>query len=154
AILVERVTAGASGVTPDVPRVHGSYRGTLSADGTAITGVWTQRDGDHVLNFVRATTDTAWSFDQSPHTVKFVNVDAGVKLEVLDWGGTGTPVVLLAGLGDNAHVFDQFAPKLKAKFHAYAITRRGFGASEAPSPAGENYSANRLGDDVIAVLES
>jgi pimeloyl-ACP methyl ester carboxylesterase len=154
AILVEKITVGASEVTLDVPRVHGSYRGTLSADGTAITGVWTQRNGDHVLNLVRATKDTAWDLDQSPHTVRFVNVDAGVKLEVLDWGGTGIPVVLLAGLGDNAHVFDQFAPKLKAKYHAYAITRRGFGASDAPLPAGDNYSANRLGDDVIAVVDT
>jgi pimeloyl-ACP methyl ester carboxylesterase len=154
AILVEKVTVNASAVTLEVPRVHGSYRGTLSADVTTITGVWTQRNGDQILNFVRATTDTAWALDQSPHTVRFINVDAGVKLEVLDWGGTRTPVVLLAGLGDNAHTFDQFAPKLKAKYHAYAITRRGFGASEAPLPAGENYSANRLGDDVIAVLDT
>jgi pimeloyl-ACP methyl ester carboxylesterase len=63
-------------------------------------------------------------------------------------------VVLLAGLGDTAHIFDQFVPKLKAKYHAYAITRRGFGASDAPLPAGENYSANRLGDDVIAVVDT
>jgi hypothetical protein len=56
-----------------------------------------------------------WDLDQSLHSVTFVGVDAGVKLEVMDWGGTGTPVVLLAGLGDTAHIFDQFAPKLKAE---------------------------------------
>jgi len=39
-------------------------------------------------------------------------VDDNVKLEVLDWGGTGRPLVLLAGLGNTAHVFDDFAPKL------------------------------------------
>ena len=154
AIPVQTITVSASVVTLEVPRVHGSYRGTLSADGTAITGVWTQRNGDHVLNFVRATKGSAWALDQSRHTVSFVNVDAGVKLEVLDWGGAGTAVVLLAGLGDNAHAFDQFAPKLKAKYHVYGITRRGFGASDAPLPAGGNYSANRLGDDVIAVLDT
>jgi pimeloyl-ACP methyl ester carboxylesterase len=50
---------------------------------------------------------------------------------VLDWGGSGQPLVLLTGLGDNAHVFDKFAPKLTASYHVYGITRRGYGASSA-----------------------
>jgi pimeloyl-ACP methyl ester carboxylesterase len=77
-----------------------------------------------------------------------------VKLEVLDWGGTGRPLVLLAGLGNSAHGFDKFAPKLLAKYHVYAISRRGYGASDSPVPTGENYSADKLGDDVIAVLDA
>ncbi len=67
--------------------------------------------------------------DPSPHTVRFVTVDKKVRLEVLDWGGSGRPVVLLAGGGNTAHVFDEFAPKLTANCHIYGITRRGFGAS-------------------------
>ncbi|HXP79866.1 MAG TPA: alpha/beta hydrolase, partial [Verrucomicrobiae bacterium] len=43
--------------------------------------------------------------DPSPHTVQFVTVDTNVKLEVLDWGGVGRPLVLLAGGGNTAHVF-------------------------------------------------
>jgi len=50
--------------------------------------------------------------DPSPHTIRFVTVEKGVRLEVLDWGGSGRPLVLLAGGGDTAHVFDDFAPKL------------------------------------------
>jgi len=84
---------------------------------------------------------------------QFVTVEPGVKLEVLDWGGTGRPVVLLAGLGSTAHVFDAFATKLTSKYHVYGITRRGFGASDTPPVEGKNYSADRLGDDVIAVLD-
>ena len=38
-----------------------------------------------------------------------VEVAPGVELEVIDWGGSGPPMVLLTGLGDNAHVYDQFA---------------------------------------------
>lgn len=90
--------------------------------------------------------------DMSPQTVQFVMVEPGVKLEVLDWGGTGRPVVLLAGLGSSAHVFDKFATKLTGKYHVFGITRRGMETSNAPTPALENYSADRLGDDVIAVL--
>jgi non-heme chloroperoxidase len=89
--------------------------------------------------------------DSSPHTTRFVTVEKSVRLEVLDWGGSGRPLVLLAGGGDTAHVFDNFAPKLTPSFHVYGITRRGFGESGF-SP--EGYGADRLGGDVLAVLDS
>jgi len=89
--------------------------------------------------------------DSSPHKVQFVTVEKGVRLEVLDWGGSGHAVVLLAGGGDTAHVFDDFAPQLAGGFHVYGITRRGFGASGFAASAN---TADRLGDDVLAVLDS
>jgi len=92
----------------------------------------------------------AWR-DPSPHHVQFVNVDGNVRLEVLDWGGAGRPIVLLSGLGNTAHVFDDFAPKLTGAYHVYGITRRGYGASSAPT---SGYDAYRLGDDVVAVFDS
>ncbi len=88
--------------------------------------------------------------DSSPHKIQFVTVEQGIRLEVLDWGGSGRPVILLAGLGNDAHVFDRFAPKLAAGYHVYGITRRGFGASSAPATG---YSAERLGEDVLAVMD-
>jgi hypothetical protein len=72
-------------------------------------------------------------FDTSGHKVSFVTVEPGVQLEILDWGGTGTPLVLLTGLGDNAHVFDQFAYQFNDRFHVIGITRRGFGRSSQPA---------------------
>ena len=36
----------------------------------------------------------------------------------------------------------------------YGITRRGFGASNAPAPDKDNYSADRLGDDILAVIDA
>ena len=89
--------------------------------------------------------------DTSTHQVRFVSVEENVRLEVLDWGGSGRPVVLLAGLGGTAHDFDEFAPKLAASYHVYGITRRGFGRSSSPF---FGYSADRLGDDVLAVTDS
>jgi len=103
------------------------------------------------LDLQRATKETAWVRDASPHKVQFVTVDNGVKLEVLDWGGTGRPLVMLAGLGNTAHVFDKFALKLTPKYHVYGITRRGFGDSSVPD---SGYGADRLGDDVLAVIEA
>lgn len=96
--------------------------------------------------------------DSSTHKVQLVTVDEKVQLEVLDWGGPNQEgvspsrsLILLAGLGNTAHVFDNFAPKLAAAYHVYGITRRGYGASSAPE---FGYSADRLGDDVLAVIEA
>jgi len=85
------------------------------------------------------------------NAAQFITVDKDVKVEVLDWGGTGRPLVLLAGLGGTAHDFDTFARKLTDRYHVYGITRRGFGASSAPT---SGYSADRLGDDVLAVIDA
>ena len=89
--------------------------------------------------------------DPSPHSVQFVEVAENVRLEVLDWGGTGRPVVLLAGGGNTAHVYDEFAAKLTASYHVYGITRRGFGSSGF---AATDEPAERLGDDVVAVIDA
>src|SRR5215469_8809525 len=82
--------------------------------------------------------------DPSPHKVQFATVEEGVRLEVLDWGGSGSNVVLLAGSGNTAHVFDGFAEKLTSFCHVYGITRRGFGASSHPDTG---YAEARLAQD-------
>jgi non-heme chloroperoxidase len=89
--------------------------------------------------------------DTSPHTQCFVEVEPGVELEVLDWGGTGRPVVLLAGRGSTAHVFDELAPKLTPHYRVYGITRRGHGNSTATL---SGFLADSLADDVLAVMDS
>jgi pimeloyl-ACP methyl ester carboxylesterase len=88
--------------------------------------------------------------DPSPHTIRFVAVDKDVRLEVLDWGGSGRPLVFLAGGGNTAHVFDEFAPRLTTNNHVYGITRRGFGASGFSS---SEKVVDRLRDDVLAVID-
>ena len=92
--------------------------------------------------------------DSTPHKVQMVTVEPGVRLEVLDWGGSGSPLIFLAGAGDTAHRFDGFAPQFTKQHHVYGITRRGFGASSSPAPANGNYSADHLGDDVLAVMKA
>ncbi|MFI5250116.1 MAG: alpha/beta fold hydrolase [Gemmatimonadales bacterium] len=94
---------------------------------------------------------TAIWHDPSPHAVKFVTVAQGVRIEVLDWGGTGEPLVFLNGLGNTAHIFDDFAPRFTDRFHVLALTRRGWGASSHPP---QSYSIPVLVDDVHAVLDS
>jgi non-heme chloroperoxidase len=129
----------------------GAYQGKLSSSGNTIIGTWTQSK-PLPLTFVRATKQTTWEIDPTPHRVQFIAVEKGVKVEVLDWGGSGRPLILLPGLGDSAHVFDKFALKLTPNYHVYGITPRGTGASDSPSPETANYSADRLGDDIVAVI--
>ena len=89
--------------------------------------------------------------DPSKHKVQLVTVEDGVRLEVLDWGGAGRPVVLLAGLGFTAHVFDGFAEKLTDSYHVYGITRRGYGASSQPA---SGYTEQRRAEDDLRVFDA
>lgn len=146
---VTSITFDGAKLKLSVPDVAATYEGTLSTDHTSIEGTWTQR-ASTTLALHRQTKENAW-LDLSPHKVQLVTVDKDVKVEVLDWGGSGRPIIFLAGLGNSAHIFDGFATKLTPKYHVYAVTRRGFGASSAPA---EGYSADRLGDDVYAVIDS
>jgi pimeloyl-ACP methyl ester carboxylesterase len=132
------------------------FQGSVDALGTTITGTLTAAAGGpnaprvRALAFVRPSPATAWR-DSSAHHARFITVEPNVQLEVLDWGGTGRPVVLLAGLGNSAHVFDDLAPKLADRYHVYAITRRGFAPSSIPT---SGYLADSLADDVLTVLDS
>jgi pimeloyl-ACP methyl ester carboxylesterase len=107
-----------------------------------------------LIAFLILSQEASAQRDSSAHKVRFVTVEPGVRLEVLDWGGSGRPLIFLAGAGDTAHRFDGFAPQFTAQHHVYGITRRGFGASSKPTPANGNYSADHLGDDVLAVMKA
>jgi non-heme chloroperoxidase len=104
-----------------------------------------------LVNRVALAQSTGAWHDPSKHSVRFVTMDDGVRLEVLDWGGPGKPVVLLAGLGFTAHVFDGFAEKLAESCHVYGITRRGYGASSRPATG---YGEQRLAKDDLQVFDA
>jgi pimeloyl-ACP methyl ester carboxylesterase len=95
-------------------------------------------------------------FDGTPHKKILVTVDNGVQLQVLEWGGAdkSRTLVLLTGLGDNAHVYDQFAFQFTDFFHVIGITRRGYlPSSQQPGPApGAGYDLGTRASDDIAVL--
>ncbi len=88
--------------------------------------------------------------DTSPHAEHFVQVN-GVKLEYLDWGGKGEPLVLLTGYGATAHTFDTFAPRLTTRFHVLAFTRRGLPPSDRPS---SGYDLATLTGDLDGFLDA
>jgi non-heme chloroperoxidase len=130
--------------TPQISRTKSYFRGAVAGRVRRLIQCLTLS----VSLFAAAQTSSS-----APRT-QFVTVDQDVRLEVLDWGGTGRPLVFLAGLGNTAHTFDKFAPRFTGKYHVYGITRRGFGASSRPAPTNANYTADRLGDDVLAVLDA
>lgn len=102
-----------------------------------------------ILALLIISTATASSATNS----QFIDVGDGVKVEVLDWGGVGRPVVLLPGSGNTAHVFEDFAPKLIqcCHVHAYGITRRGFGLSSKPR---RGYATPDLAEDDFLVIQA
>ncbi len=97
-----------------------------------------------------STSQAVHWVDSNGHANRRVRVgDADVH--VIDYGGRGPALVFLAGLGNSAHVFDEFAPRFADEYHVLGLTRRGYGESSKPR---EGYDTRRLGDDVIAVLDS
>ncbi len=151
-ILMESVNLQNSNITLVWDNGQSRYEGKISADGTSIDGLYTSGVFSFPLKIQRTNKDTAWKTDVGNHRVLFITVDSNVKLEVLDWGGSGKALILLAGMNQDAHTFDYFAPKLVAAgYHVYGITRRGIGESSIPL---SGYSADQLGDDVLAVIEA
>jgi non-heme chloroperoxidase len=86
-----------------------------------------------------------------PPKTWFVTVAPDVQLQVLDWGGSGEAMVFLTGLGDSAHVYDDFAWQFTDYFHVIGITRRGYGSSSKPETGYD--LPTRVADD-IAVLKA
>jgi pimeloyl-ACP methyl ester carboxylesterase len=158
-VSVVAVSGNSVHFAPD--KSEGKFDGTLSDDGNTITGTWKMLYGppSQPLTFTRTVKKDEWVLDASPHKVHFVMVQKGVKLEVLDFGGgsgggKGPPLIFLAGLYGTGHSFDGFAEKFTGKHHVYAITRRGFGASSLAPLTDANYDADRMGEDVVAVMEA
>lgn len=92
---------------------------------------------------------TPW-VNPSPHTQRFVQVGSNATVEVLDWGGSGRPLVLLAQLGQTAHIYDEWAPTLARTHRVVGVTRRGYGASST----GGAFSMEELATDILRVLDA
>ncbi|MFC8789385.1 alpha/beta fold hydrolase [Streptomyces cinereoruber] len=74
----------------------------------------------------------------------------GVRLSCRDWGGSGTPVVLLHGLAGHAGEWDAVASALSPRHRVVAVDQRGHGASERRP---RDVSRAAYVADVVAVLE-
>lgn len=103
-------------------------------------------------------TDADWAdwTDPSAKHVHFIAVpghaNRDVRLEVLDWGGHGPALVLLAGLGESGHIYNDLAPRLTDRFRVIALTRRGHGASSHADTS--TYVLDTLAADIGTVMDS
>ena len=88
----------------------------------------------------------SWS-DRSPHNEAFVTVN-GIRLQYLDWGGSGEALILIHGIGGNPHHFDDLAPAFTDRFHVIAYARRGHGRSDAEPP----YDGDTLVEDLRGLM--
>jgi pimeloyl-ACP methyl ester carboxylesterase len=79
----------------------------------------------------------------------FVTVN-GARLNYLDWGGHGTGMVFIHGLGDSPHAYDEIAPKFRDRFRVIAYARRAHGQSQVVGP----YTHGVLAEDLRQLLDS
>jgi hypothetical protein len=63
--------------------------------------------------------NAALTFAAAPVS-RMVNVNS-VSLEYLDWGGSGPPMVFLAGLGDPPYIYNELASELTSRSHCYGM---------------------------------
>ena len=73
----------------------------------------------------------------------------GVQIGYLSWG-EGPALILIPGLGENPHIFDQLALALGDRFRVIAYARRGTHPSEARPP----YDAATLTGDLVALMDA
>ncbi len=90
----------------------------------------------------------SWS-DDSPHKSGFVNAN-GIRLQYLDWGGSGPALILIHGYRANPHYFDDLAPAFTDRFRVIAYARRGHGESDATGP----YDGATLTEDLRGLMDA
>ncbi len=73
----------------------------------------------------------------------------GGELHLLEWSREGVPLLLLHGFGNEAHIWDHFAPVVAPHYRTLALDHRGHGQSDW-DPEGR-YPIDALVEDVEAV---
>lgn len=109
---------------------------------------------NYLITLILAFSTSLWAQEGNeiiPPKVRFIDLEPGVSLELLDWGGQGQPLLFLAGLGNTAHVYDKFAHHFTSDYRVYGLTRRGYGASSQPK---YGYDVPTLATDIRGVLDS
>ena len=89
--------------------------------------------------------------DKKPYRATRFVVANGVKLNYVDWGGKGEPLLFLAGFGNDGYAFDPVAGRFTDKFRVLGLTRRGFGMSEKPK---SGYDTATRVEDIRAFLDA
>ncbi len=73
----------------------------------------------------------------------------GLDLHLLEWSEAGVPLLLLHGFGNEAHIWDDFAPEVAPYYRTLALDHRGHGESSWDPE--RRYDLDTLVRDVEAV---
>lgn len=76
----------------------------------------------------------------------------GGSLNLLEWSTEGVPLLLVHGFGNEAHIWDDFAPAVAPYYRTLALDQRGHGDSD-PDPEGR-YDPDSLVADLEAVADT
>jgi pimeloyl-ACP methyl ester carboxylesterase len=69
-----------------------------------------------------------------------IPVTDGLTLHALEWSREGVPLVLVHGFGNEAHLWDDFAPKVAGHYRVIALDLRGHGDSDWDPESRYDYS--------------
>lgn len=86
--------------------------------------------------------------DVSAPLTLWIDVAEGMRLRVLDWGGNGSPVLLLHGGALTAQTWDYVCVGLRSEFRLFALDMRGHGESSWA----DDYSISRLAADAVRAI--
>jgi pimeloyl-ACP methyl ester carboxylesterase len=86
-----------------------------------------------------------------PRSLRVAGSD-GLELHLLEWSRDGVPLLLLHGFGNDAHIWDDFAPAVAPYYRTLALDHRGHGDS-AWDPE-RRYEHDVMVDDVEAVTKA
>jgi pimeloyl-ACP methyl ester carboxylesterase len=78
-----------------------------------------------------------------------VGID-GLTFQYVDWGGSGTPLVMLHGLSGHARTWDHTAEALSDRYHVLALDQRGHGESDWAS----QYGLRPMAQDLLGFLDA
>jgi pimeloyl-ACP methyl ester carboxylesterase len=89
-----------------------------------------------VVSLAQNSTKSAekpWK-DPTPHNSYQLKIN-GINLNILDWGGEQkTVLIMVHGLGESPHIFDDLSSKLNQNFRLIAYAKRGQGNSDNLPP--------------------
>jgi pimeloyl-ACP methyl ester carboxylesterase len=75
----------------------------------------------------------------------------GLSLRLLRWSHEGTPLLLVHGFSNEAHIWDDFAPELAPYYQVMAVDLRGHGDSDWDPQSRYDYEHHLA--DLVAVVE-
>lgn len=87
----------------------------------------------------------------TPQSLRIAGSD-GLEIHLLKWSDEGVPVILVHGFGNEAHIWEDFAPAVAEAYQVYAMDLRGHGNSDWDPQARYDYESHQA--DLEAVVKN